>query len=181
MANEIVFDNPAAEREMLITMLYKTAFPVAAKYVAKMGGSFDDAKDVFHDALVIYYEKLVDRELPAQSNEKAYLLGITKHLWLKKFREVSNNQPLDESGFDITDEADEQLSGPKLMHYLETAGKKCMELLSAFYYHKQPMKELAGLFGYTSERSATVQKYKCIEKVRETVKQQSLTYADFIE
>lgn len=181
MADEIVFDNPIAEREKLITELYKAAFPVAAKYVAKMGGSFDDAKDVFHDALVIYYEKTVNGDLPAQSNEKAYLLGITKHIWLKKFREDSNNLPLDESGFDIMDEADEQLSSNKLMHYLETAGKKCMELLSAFYYHKTPMKELAGLFGYTSERSATVQKYKCIEKVRETVKQQSLTYADFIE
>ncbi|AYL99468.1 RNA polymerase sigma factor [Mucilaginibacter celer] len=181
MANEIVFNEPVAEREKLITTLYKTAFPVVAKYVAKMGGSFDDARDIFHDALVIYYEKMVAGELPAQSNEKAYLLGITKHLWLKKFREDSNSLPLDGYEFDITDETDEHPSSNKLMRYLETAGKKCMELLSAFYYHKQPMKELAGLFGYTNERSATVQKYKCIEKVRETVKQQSLTYADFIE
>jgi hypothetical protein len=43
------------------------------------------------------------------------------------------------------------------------------------------MKELADLFGYAGERSATVQKYKCIEKVRETVKEQSLAYEDFIE
>lgn len=181
MVHEIVFDEPAAQREKLLTELYKSAFPTVAQYVSKMGGSFDDAKDVFQDALVIYYEKSVAGELSLNSSEKAYLLGIAKHLWFKQFRDDSNNLPLDSCKFDIIDEVDEQPSASKLMHYLETAGKKCMELLSAFYYHKLPMKELAGLFGYTSERSATAQKYKCIEKVRETVKEQSLAYEDFIE
>lgn len=181
MAHEIVFDDPVVQREKLITTLYKSAFPTVAKYVSKMGGSFDDAKDVFQDALVIYYEKAVNGELSLNTNEKVYLLGIAKHLWFKKFRDGNMNLPLDSCAFDITDDADEQLSANKLMHYLETAGKKCMELLSAFYYHKLSMNKLAGLFGYGSERSAAVQKYKCIEKVRETVKEQSLTYADFIE
>jgi DNA-directed RNA polymerase specialized sigma24 family protein len=183
MVHEIVFDEPAIQREKLITELYKSTFPTVAKYVSKMGGSFDDAKDVFQDALVIYYEKAVNDELSLHSGEKAYLLGIAKHLWFKKFRDSSNNLPLESciEGLDITDEADEQPSTGKLMRYLETAGRKCMELLSAFYYHKLPMKEVAGLFGYAGERSATVQKYKCIEKVRETVKEQSLAYEDFIE
>jgi len=181
MANEIVFEEPVMQREKLITALYKSAFPAVAKYVSKMGGSFDDAKDVFQDALVIYYEKTTTGELSLNTTETAYLLGIAKHLWFKKFRDDSNNLPLDSYGFDISDETDEQPSTNKLMRYLETAGKKCMELLSAFYYHKLSMNELAGLFGYGSERSATVQKYKCIEKVRETVKEQSLAYEDFIE
>jgi hypothetical protein len=30
-------------------------------------------------------------------------------------------------------------------------------------------------------RSATVQKYKCMEKIRETIKDRSLVYEDFIE
>lgn len=183
MAYEIVFDKPVAQREELIMEFYKSAFPTVAKYVSKMGGSFDDAKDVFQDALVIFYEKAVNGELSLHSGEKAYLLGIAKHLWLKKFRDNSNNLPLDScvEGLEITDEADEQPSANKLMRYLETAGKKCMELLSAFYYHKLPMKDVASLFGYAGERSATVQKYKCIEKVRETIKEQSLAYEDFIE
>jgi DNA-directed RNA polymerase specialized sigma24 family protein len=183
MEHEIVFDKPATQREKLITELYKSAFPAAAKYVSKMGGSFDDAKDIFQDALVIYYEKAVNSELSLYNGEKAYLLGITKHLWLKKFRNGRNHLPLDNcaESLDVTDTAEDRPSAGKLMLYLETAGKKCMELLSGFYYHKLSMKEIAGLLGYAGERSATVQKYKCIEKVRETVKEQSLAYEDFIE
>ena len=149
-----------------------------ARYVSKRGGTFDDAKDIFQDALVIYYEKAVAGSMPL-NNDKAYLMGIAKHLWLKKFRGDKDNLPLED--FDLADEPDDTLSENKVLAYLQTAGKKCMELLSAFYYDKVPVKQAAELFGYAGERSVTVQKYKCLEKVRQTVKQQSLSYADFIE
>jgi predicted DNA-binding protein YlxM (UPF0122 family) len=56
-----------------------------------------------------------------------------------------------------------------------------MELLRAFYYDKLSMRKIAGQFDFNSERSATVQKYKCLEKVRDIVKEKSLTYEDFLE
>jgi hypothetical protein len=108
------------------------------------------------------------------------LLGIAKHLWLKKFRDGRYTLPLDDFDIDTAEESEPLPSTDKLLHYLETAGKKCMDLLSAFYYEKLPMKHIAGLFGYAGERSVTVQKYKCLEKVRETVKQNALTYEDFV-
>jgi hypothetical protein len=43
------------------------------------------------------------------------------------------------------------------------------------------MTQVAETFGFSGVRSATVQKYKCIEKVRETVKQKALTYEDFLK
>lgn len=169
-----------ADREALLTELYKSMFPVVAKYVAKMGGSFDDAKDVFHDALVVYYEKVVAGGLSV-ANDKAYITGIAKHLWFKKFNQDISNRSIDDINFDIADEPAEHPSGNKILHYLQTAGKRCMDLLSAFYYDKLAMREVADKFGYAGERSVTVQKYKCLEKVRETVKEQALEYADFIE
>jgi hypothetical protein len=66
------------------------------------------------------------------------------------------------------------------MHFLETTGKKCMELLRSFYYDNVPLADAAKLFGFSGVRSATVQKYKCLEKIRETIKQRSLTYEDFL-
>ena len=168
------------DREQMLMELYKSAFPAVAKYVARLGGSFDDAKDVFQDALVVYYEKAVTGQLFAENN-KAYLLGIAKNLWFRKFRDEHHTEPLQDDVLNMADVAEDQISSNKVLRYLETAGKRCMELLSAFYYHKQPMKDVAEQFGYAGERSVTVQKYKCLEKVRDTVKQQSLSYADFIE
>jgi DNA-directed RNA polymerase specialized sigma24 family protein len=183
MAEQIFFNNTAAVREQLFINLYKKAFPAVAKYVSNKGGTFDEAKDIFQDALVIYYEKLINNPVRLNKNEQAYLMGIAKHLWLKKFRENIRLSPVDGHGddFDVAEEDYNEPSANKLMHYLETTGQKCMELLKAFYYDNLSANTIAGLFGYSGERSATVQKYKCMEKVRETIKQKSLAYEDFVE
>ncbi|EHQ28023.1 RNA polymerase sigma factor [Mucilaginibacter paludis] len=170
------------EREQVFIFLYKKAFPAVAKYVSKMGGSFDEAKDVFQDALVIYYEKVLTSAITFKSSEKAYLSGIAKHLWLKTYREGAKKLPLDAVNLDaITGDIEMDYASAKLMTYLQTAGQKCMDMLRAFYYDKLSAVQVTELFGYSGPHSTTVQKYKCLEKVRDTVKQKSLTYEDFLE
>jgi DNA-directed RNA polymerase specialized sigma24 family protein len=172
--------NTKQNREQLFMALYKKAFPAVARYVSKMGGSFEQAKDIFQDALLIYYEKELSNGVAIQSSQKAYLLGIAKHLWLKTYHANADHVPLD--GIDL--KADNEVTNyasDKLMRYLETAGQKCMEILRAFYYDKLPVTHIADVFGYSGVRSATVQKYKCLEKVRDTINQKALHYEDFLE
>lgn len=167
------------QRQELFMSLYKSAFPAVAKYVSRLGGSFDEARDVFQDALVVYYEKTVVQS-SALNNDTAYLVGIAKNLWLKRYRQSAQNLPL--TDIDIAfDEQQENPSNNRIMRFLSTAGQKCMELLKSFYYDELPLNEIAGEFGYSSVRSATVQKYKCLEKVRETIKEKALAYDDFME
>lgn len=166
-------------REAFFIGLYKKVFPAVAAYVAKRGGSFDEAKDIFQDAVIAYYEKLASPGFTC-ADEQAYLMGICKNLWLKRFNS-DQSVPLDGATIDIADEIQGHPLTDKLLSYLQTTGQKCMDLLKSFYYDQLPLRDIAGLFGYSGERSATVQKYKCLEKVRETVKQRSLQYEDFVE
>jgi DNA-directed RNA polymerase specialized sigma24 family protein len=179
MAGYKFSNRTAEEREKLFVSLYKNAFPTVARYVGKMGGTFDEAKDIFQDALVVYYEKSVECSFGLKTNEKAYLLGIAKHLWLKHHRYNSKLAPLND--LDIANEETAQASDKKILDFLQTAGKKCMDLLRSFYYDGLQLADAAELFGFSGVRSATVQKYKCLEKVRETVKQKALTYEDFLD
>ena len=174
------FEQQAAARQQLFIALYKKVFPAVAKYVQKHGGSFDEAKDVFQDALVSYYEKVAGGVAAINSSEGAYIYGTARYLWIKRYKEGSQNTQLDESTAALTDETDAYPNEDKLFTILETAGKRCMDLLRSFYYDKLPMTGVAQLFGFAGVRSATVQKYKCIEKIRETVKQKALTYEDFL-
>lgn len=161
-------------REAFFISLYRSTFPAVARYVARMGGSLEEAQDIFQDALVIYYEKAT-----VADNEHAYVAGIAKRLWLQHYRNVAQHQPLNE--LDRVEEQEEQPVTGRIMRYLETAGKKCMDLLKAHYYDRLPAGSLAKRFGYTSTHTATVAKYKCLEKVRTVVKEKSLAYADFVE
>lgn len=182
MTHTMELEDVAEERKVLFMQLYQQAFPLVAKYVHTMGGSFEEAKDVFQDALVIYYEKLASSGVTLQYSERSYILGIAKHCWAKKNKGNNRYTSLPDSlqGIAIEETAGSSSAG-KLLELLHTSGQKCMELLRAFYYDKLPMHKLASLFGFSSERSATVQKYKCLEKVRDIVKDKSLTYEDFLE
>ena len=167
------------QREAFFLDLYKKAFHSVASYIARMGGSLDEAQDIFQDTLIIYYEKVTSAKAEIIVNEKAYLLGVSKKIWLQRYRASTKCQSIND--FDTEGLPDEKIAAGKLLQYLETTGKRCLELLKAFYYDALPVVDVASLFGYSGTHSATVAKYKCLEKVRETVKQKSLNYADFIE
>ena len=49
-------------------------------------------------------------------------------------------------------------------------GKKCQELLQFFYFNNLSMKEIAIKLGFSSEKVAKNQKYRCIEKAKDYLK-----------
>jgi|SRR5690606_29221493 len=174
-----------------IIAIYQHVFPSVAHYVSKRSGTFEEAKDVFHDALLIYYEKMYAGQLTLRQGESAYIFGIARHVWTRRYVENQRLASLDQlmAGFngddmerDWGDDATctETVSDKRILRLLQTAGRKCMEMLTAFYYEKLDMQELAHRFGFSGSRSATVQKFKCLEKVKQVVKEKALLYEDFV-
>lgn len=176
-------EHNAAERQQLFEALYETAFPAVARFVQKMGGDYEEASDIFQDAVVVFYEKYTENELTIHSSFRGYLLGIAKHLWVRKFQKDRFVVSFDdfEQQLDVPTDDAPALSVQRMLLLLERSGQKCLVLLKAFYYDKLSMAKIKNLFGYGSERSATVQKYKCVEKLRNEVKTKELTYEDFFE
>lgn len=187
MATKVKKETSFNDREAWLTALYKNAFPLVARHISRMGGTFDDARDIFQDALVIYYEKITRAEMVPEYSDKAYLFGIARHLWNKRYQQSAKQVSMEELDADFDEQAglfdpgDEEISTSRLFQLLQTAGQKCMQLLSAFYYEKLDMEHIAGRFGFSGPRSATVQKFKCLEKIKETVKEKSIDYEDILE
>lgn len=168
-------------REELFIMLYESTFPKVASFIRKMNGSFEEAKDIFQDALIIYYEKKAGDDFIVKVDDKAYLMGICKHLWYKNHHQNTRKQSLEMTAeLKLTADEEPKIS-ESILQFIEVSGKKCLDLLKAFYYDKLSMKELSTKFGFAGEHSATVQKYKCLEKVRTAIHNKSLTKEDFYE
>ena len=157
-------------KEDPIITLYREAFPHFARMVRTLGGTPEEAKDSFHDALVIYLERERAGQLNVHSSPTAYLLGTAKICWLH-MRSGASFSPLPD-GFDSPEFIDTAMEEREqsLLASLERTGKKCLRLLKAFYYDHLSMDDIAARFGFNGRRSATVQKYKCLEKVRENLK-----------
>jgi DNA-directed RNA polymerase specialized sigma24 family protein len=163
-----------ADRTRTLTGLYQRTLPMVRRHVLERGGTTQDAKDVFQDALVVFYEKTVSGRLILTSSASTYLVGVCRHLWQQELTR-RNRLPLSE-----LDEAHEQLSdtveaepAPALavLDYVARLGEKCQRILLSFYYFQQPLAQIATENNYDSIRSATVQKFKCLERLRKAVRQ----------
>jgi DNA-directed RNA polymerase specialized sigma24 family protein len=155
--------------------LYKKVFPSVAKVVKKYGGCEEDAKDVFHDSLLIWLEK-PEPERATVTNDVAYIVTVARHEW---FRRVEKMKKL--RGASFIEETEEFKVSGELYNYLVKAGKKCMDLLQAFYYEKHAASDIAQRFGLSGSHSASAQKYKCLEKLRHLVKINNHSKEDFYE
>jgi DNA-directed RNA polymerase specialized sigma24 family protein len=169
----------AKTRAEFFAGMYEEAFPNVARFVASHGGTVDDAKDIFQDALVIYYELSLENKLSIQVSDRAYLIGIAKHVWIRKYKKDKVAASL--SSIESTIELPSDYFEPydqSLLTLLEQTGKRCLDLMRAFYYDKLSLNQISKSFGFSGVRSATVQKFKCIEKMRAIVKENSINYED---
>lgn len=153
--------------------VYRDTLPKVARMVHRMGGDLDTAKDIFHDAVIIYLEKKQQNVVNIGSDQ-AYILGIARILCLRRLKDdrqyVTIHAHEDDYGIP-SDFYDPPPVAQPVISFLKNAGKRCLQLLQAFYYDKLPMAEIARHLQYKTQHVATVQKYKCLEKIREQVKQ----------
>ncbi|WP_046244349.1 RNA polymerase sigma factor [Hymenobacter terrenus] len=162
-----------ANREQALTRLYQRAFPAVRRYVGGHGGTLQDAQDVFHDALVILYEQAVGGTLVLTASASTYLVGIGRNLWHHEQRRRAR-LPHEALPDGLEPAAAEELapeeSGFAVLDYVAQLGEKCKSILLAFYYFQQPLTQIATAHHYRSVRSATVQKFKCLERLRQAVR-----------
>lgn len=174
----ILEETNVSTREEVILKCYQQVFPLAAAHIQRRSGRLEEAKEVFQEAMLLYFEKLSQEGFQPAVNDQAYLMGMVKKLWLKH---QGNPKSVSLDHWDQAIEEQPQPITQKLLNYLRSSGERCLDLLQSFYYEKCSMRQVADRFGYASERSATVQKYKCLEKVREQVRQNAQQYEDFFE
>jgi len=161
-----------------IKILYLELFPKCASYIAKRGGNVEDAKDIFHDALILMIERKANDLI---LNEEAYIMTLVKNLWIKK---IKKEQKDIYGGVEMVEALIPEDYFPnkkqlRLINFLTIAGRKCMDLLRSFYYEQKSIQQVAKEFNFSSLHSASAQKYKCIEKLRLVVKEKSIQYDDF--
>ncbi len=163
-----------ADRAQALTRLYRQGFPLVRRYISRHGGSEQDAQDVFQDALVILYEQATSGTLVLTASASTYLLSVSRNLWHQELRRRARlpHEALSDEVESSVAEETEALTEPAfaVLHYVEQLGERCKSMLLSFYYFQQPLTQIAETYGYGSVRSATVQKFKCLERLRNSVR-----------
>jgi RNA polymerase sigma factor (sigma-70 family) len=162
-----------ANNDLALSILYKDHFPMILNFILNNNGSRDDARDVYQEAVIIFYEKIQSGNLQLTCKIKTYLYSVCRRLWLKRLTEkrkftggIEDSEKfirLDEEEGKEDDETERlRLMGASL----EQLGEPCRTLINDFYVHELNMEEIAEKFGYTNPDNAKNQKYKCLKRLK---------------
>ncbi len=155
--------------------LYKN-YPSVEKLIRSKGGTKEDAKDIFQEALLVFYEKVNTSDFKLTSTISTYLYSVCRFLWKDQMNKRKiNTTTLENENFSSDMESEMLLYWEKedkfkqIEDALNQLGKKCLKILTLFYYEKVRMKIIAQQLGITSEKAAKTQKYKCLEQAKENI------------
>jgi RNA polymerase sigma factor (sigma-70 family) len=171
--SDIIYQLRQGDNQKAIAQLYES-FPMIRKFIFNHGGNAADAQDVFQEALLIFYRNAQKPDFQLTCAASTYLYSVVRFLWKdtlkKKNKEVLVEDDIREVSVAFDDQIErveiQQEKTMTLAKVFEQLGKKCQQILQAYYYQKMSMKDIAQQFGYGSVNSAKTQKYKCIERAK---------------
>jgi RNA polymerase sigma factor (sigma-70 family) len=160
------------EDEEALKVLYKGHYPSILHFVKLNNGSEDDAKDVFQEALIIFYEKVKDGTLELNCAVKTFVYSVCRRIWLKKLSEkkrfsdklIDPESFIEENDPALADENEKKFS--IMSESLGQIGEPCKTLIEDFYVRRMSMSEITEKFGYTNADNAKTQKYKCLMRLK---------------
>ena len=160
-------DSKAAEA------IYKDNFNMVLAFILNNSGSYDEAKDIFQEAMITLYEKAKSDSFVLTCQIKTYVYSVCRRLWLKRLQQIGRTTfgvenyeetVIVEDDIELHERRNAEFS--MMDRALNSLGEPCKSLLEAYYIQKKGMSEIALLFGYTNADNAKNQKYKCLMRLK---------------
>lgn len=164
---------------IVLQYIYKNFYSNINFFIKKNSGDDDDANDIFQEAIIIIYRKLKANELVLDCSFETYLYSVCRFLWLKQLekRKVEKEKIKDNQEYhdDIYDDSLEKVVDLNERYRLyqkhfTNLGKDCQKVLQ-LYFDKVPLKNIAQIMGFKSEKYAKKRKFKCKEYLIKSIKQ----------
>ena len=176
------------ENSEALGVVYKKCKTNSIRFMQKMtSGSMNDYEldDVFHDAMIVLYEKIVSDDFELTCALQTYINSVCRFQLLNKLGKSKLNTDFEENSDhdddensmsykstitdtlnEIEDSKEAQFTAIECaLEAMKKAGGNCYELLTLFWYHKKSMNDLTELFGYTNADNTKNQKAKCQKRL----------------
>ncbi len=177
LSDEAILEGVRLRSDYVINYIYRDFFPLIKFLVTKNGGTSEDAEDVFQDGIIIIYNMIIVGQLKLTSSFKTYMYSVCRNLWLQKLnkRKAIFDRLTDIEGYidlpkDMLQEASyEETEMHRLIqiHFLALPDD-CQKVLRMFI-NKIPLREVAVVMGFKTEKYAKTRKYMCKEELKKRI------------
>ena len=165
--------------ESALDVLYKKHFRMMAKLVMRNNGTEDDAKDIFQDALIIFWQKVSSGDLVLTSKISTYLYSVCQNLWRKELVRKARESNEEVERVDEVD-LDQSEKIKIIRNCVNQMGDACKQILTLYYFDGLTMNEIAERLDFANSNTAKTKKYKCKQRLDRLVKKQ-FSETDFFD
>ena len=137
----------------------------------------DEMQDIFHDAVLAFYEKISkDEAFVLRCSIQTYLCAVCRNMLRERLRKenrfINFEDEFEHDNIVDVLEPIESDNSPKMkaihkaLKLMKETGGKCYEILLRYFYLKQRMDRIAFEMDYTNSDNAKNQKARCQKRLK---------------
>jgi RNA polymerase sigma factor (sigma-70 family) len=171
--DELILAEIRKSNEAALGELYKTHYPMVVNLICTNSGTEQEAKDIYQEAVIAFYERAQQPDFVLTCKIKTYLYAVCRRLWLKRLAEkkrfsftIPEAETFEGVEAEMNAAEEKELSFKRMGDSLYALGEPCRSIIEDFYIHNFSMEIIGEKFGYTSADNAKNQKYKCLKRLK---------------
>lgn len=180
---EALKSGEGARQEYAFRYLYRNYFGLIESLIVSNTGHQEDAADIFHDGLIVLFNRIKKGDFQLKSTIKTYLYSICRNLWLMKLRRGKRETSLEDQHerMHIQEDHFKTLERNErkdlIVKLLKEINEDCRKILELFYFRKMKMNDIRSVLSMASEQVAKNKKSRCMKAIRVKV-QENPQYKD---
>lgn len=169
MTEQELFARICKGDEQALETVYQKNYRMMVRLVTSNNGTEDEARDVYQEAVVVFWQKAISGNLVLTSKMSTYIYSICLNLWRKELERKKrfSNEEKDSSEFQTQDKEEREKIIRDSINKLDDT---CRKVLSYYYFDGMSMKEIAEKIGFANTDTAKTKKYKCKKKLDELIR-----------
>jgi RNA polymerase sigma factor (sigma-70 family) len=173
--------NNALSRDSALQYIYKENREKVCSFILSNNGNSEEAKDVFQESMIAFYENVRDGKFKAESKISTYIYSIARFKWLNQLkkdqiRKLHYGKLKDDFKTSFTFEKNQLATIIEGEHklaienLLTSLGAICKKILIESIYYNLSMKEITKNGNFSSEQVVRNKKSKCLKKLKDLLK-----------
>lgn len=169
MSDQEILEKIKKGDESALDFLYKKNYRMMVNMIIKNNGTEEEAKDIYQEALLAFWQKAASGKLEMTSKISTYIYSICQNLWRKELDRKSRLRNEEKDGA-VSDNFDEKERSKVINQCINELGETCKKILFYFYYDDLSMDEIADKLGFANADTAKTKKYKCKKELDKLIK-----------
>jgi RNA polymerase sigma factor (sigma-70 family) len=163
-------------------ILYKRHKNYCINFMKSMFKDHEELKDIYHDAVMVFYEKINTPGFELTCSIQTYLNTVCRNQILKRYNHskryriegYEENNDILNSITDTLVEVDDINNDrvrvmKKVFEIMKSKSSRCYEILMRFWYKNQKMDQIATAMDFAGSDSAKNQKARCQKEFKNEV------------